>query len=137
MSQLVARQDIAAAIEAARAAWTPYNLVVEQENRDIIDQVTQVNPYVGVDLMFYDGQQMDLGPAPLVGVYGHILLAVCTQEGKGTSGVTPVMDHMSQALSRKTFSLVKTSVPKPQPYVIRKGWYCQLSLINFWYHELA
>lgn len=137
MSQSVARQDIAAAIEAARAAWTPYNLVVEQENRDIIDQVTQVNPYVGVDVVFYDGQQMDLGPDPLQGVYGHIFLAVCTQEGKGTSGVTPVMDYMSKALSRKTFSLVKTMVPKPQPYVIKKGWYCQISLINFWYHELA
>ena len=137
MSQSVARQDIAAAIEAARAAWTAYPLVVEQENRDVIDQVTQVNPYVGVDVVFYDGQQMDLGPDPLQGIYGQIYLAVCTQEGKGTSGVTPLMDYMNKALSRRTFSLVKTAVPKPQPYVIKKGWYCQISLINFWYHELA
>ena len=137
MSQSVARQEIAQAIETARAAWTPYNLVVEQENRDIVDQVTQSNPYVGVDVVFYDGQQMDLGPAPLQGIYGQIFLAVCTQEGKGTSGVTPLMDYMNKALSRKAFALVKTGVPKPQPYVIKKGWYCQISLINFWYHELA
>lgn len=137
MSQTQARQEIAAMVEAARLAWTAYPLVVEQENRDIINYATQVNPYVSVDVLFYDGKQMDLGPEPLQGVYGQIYLAVCTQEGKGTSAVSPVIDHMSRALSRRVLPLVRTEVPQPQPSVTRKGWYCQVILVNFWYHELA
>lgn len=137
MSQSQARQEIATAVEAARVAWTDYPLIVEQENRDIVNLATQVNPYVAVDVVFYDGKQMDLGPEPLQGVYGQIFLGVFTQEGKGTSQVTPLSDYMGKALSRKDFALVKTGVPSPQPAVTRKGWYCQVTLVNFWYHELA
>lgn len=137
MSQTQARREIATAIEAARLAWTDYPLVVEQENRDVINYATQVKPFVSVDVVFYDGKQMDLGPEPLQGVYGQVYIAVCTQEGKGTSEVTPVIDHMSKALSRQSFPLVKMGVPQPQPAVTRKGWYCQVTLVSFWYHELA
>lgn len=137
MSQTAARQEIAAVIEAARAGWIPYALVVEQENRDVVDLATQINPYVGVDVVFFDGQQMDLGQNPIQGVYGQIFLAVCTQEGKGTSLVSPLMDYMSKALSRLQLATVRTEVPKPQPAVTRKGWYCQVCLVNFWYFEPA
>ena len=137
MSQTQARQEIAAAIEVARVAWTAYPLIVEQENRDTVNLATQVNPYVGVDILFYDGKQMDLGPEPLQEVYGQIFLGVFTQEGKGTSQVTPLIDYIGKALSRRTFPLVKTGVPKPQPAVSRRGWYCQVTLVDFWYHELA
>lgn len=137
MSQTQARQEIAAVVEAARVAWTAYPLIVEQENRDVVNLATQVNPYVGVDVIFYEGRQMDLGPDPLQGVYGQILIGVFTQEGKGTSQVSPLSDYMGKALSRKTLPLVKTLVPQPQPAVTRKGWYCQVTLVDFWYHELA
>lgn len=137
MTQAAARVEIVTAVEAAKAAWTAYPLEVEYENRNTVNLATVVNPYVGVDIVFYDAKQADLGPEPLQGVYGHVFFAVCTQEGRGTSQVTALSDHMGKALSRKAFPLVKTGVPKPQPAVTRKGWYCQVTLVSFWYHELA
>lgn len=135
MTQPVARQQIAAAVEAARLAWPTYNLLVESENRTMVDHATQVEPYAAVDVIFDDAEQADMSHKPLQRVMGVIHLAVCVKEGQGTAKCDLVMAHMAKALSFKIMPLVKTKVARPQRPVSRKGWYCQLTLIDFWYHE--
>lgn len=137
MSREAARIDIATAVNAAAAAWVSYPVVVDYENRDLVDYASQVKPFLGVDIVYHGGEQMDMGPSPLVGAYGSIALAVCVPEGKGTSESNLLMDHFTTRLQLKQWALVKTEAARPQPSVPRKGWYCLVTLINFWYHEPA
>jgi hypothetical protein len=137
MSREVAQTDISTAIQAAAAAWPGYTVAVDYENRDFIDFTAQVNPYLAVDIVYYDGQQMDLGAAPLVGIYGQIMLAVCVQTGRGTSDANKLMDYFTSALQLKNWSLVRTKVARPQRSVDRLGWHCLVTLVDFWYHEPA
>ena len=137
MSREAARIDITTAVSAAASAWIAYPMVVDYENRELVDYALQVKPFLGVDLVYHDGEQMDIGVSPLVGAYGSIALAVCVPEGKGTSEPNLVMDYFTSNLQLKQWSLVRTGVARPQPSVSRKGWYCLVTLINFWYYEPA
>lgn len=137
MSRETARVEIVAAIQAAAAAFAGWTVLVDYENRDLVDFDTQEKPYLAVDLVYYDGKQMDLGPNPLVGAYGSIALAVCVKEGKGTSESNLLIDHMTKALQLKRWPVVQTAVGQPQGNLLRKGWFCMVTLINFWYHEPA
>lgn len=137
MSREAARVDIATAVKSAADAWPDYPVVVDYENRKLVDFATQVKPYLAVDIIYYDGRQMDMGVAPLVGVYGQIALAVCVQEGRGISDANKLMDYFTTALQLKTWALVRTHVAKPQRSVDRFGWHCLVTLVDFWYHEPA
>jgi hypothetical protein len=135
MSRTAARVDIVTAVQAAATSFAAFPVVVDYDNKNMVDYAAQVKPYLAVDIVYYDGQQMDLGINPLVGAYGQIALAVCVQEGKGVLPSELLMDHFVSNLQLKQWSLVKTHAAKPQPSVVRKGWYCTVTLINFWYHE--
>ena len=137
MSREAARIDINTAISVAAAAWGAYTVLVDYENRDLVDYASQTNPHLAVDIVYYDGKQMDLGAAPTIGRYGQIMLAVCVQEGQGTSRANQLMDHFESALQLKNWSLVRTHAAKPQRSVNRKGWFCLVTLVDFWYHEPA
>lgn len=135
MTQAIARREIATAIETARLTWVGFPLLVEQENRTVIDHATQVNPYVAVDVLFDDADQLDLGPSPLQRVLGRVYLCVAVKEGEGVAKSTQVMEHMIKSLSFKAWTLVQTKVASPRNPVARKGWYCLLTTVDFWYHE--
>lgn len=134
MTRETARIDIATAIQAAAAAFPNYPVIVDYENKALIDYAAQDDPYLAVDIVYYDGKQMDLGPNPMVGTYGRIVLAVCVQDGRGTSKANVLMDYFSHNLQLKKLFLVQTEIARPQPSVDRKGWYCLVTMINFWYH---
>lgn len=137
MSREAARVDITTAIQTAAAAWVTYPVLVDYENRELVDYAAQINPYLAVDIVYYSAEQMDLGTSPFVGVQGQIALAVCVQEGRGTAKANLLMDHFTTALQLKNWSLVRTKVARPQRTVTRKGWYCLVTLVDFWYHEPA
>lgn len=141
MSRKVAHSEIITAAEAARVAWATqpggWPVVMDTDNRSLIDFSTQVNPYVSLDIVYTDGKQMDMGLQPWVGHYGYVALAVCIAEGKGTSKANLLMDFMSSRLQLKTLPLVQLEVARPQASVTRMGWFCLVTMINFSYHELS
>jgi hypothetical protein len=97
MSREAARIDINTAINTAAAAWVAYPVLVDYENRELVDFASQTNPHLAVDIVYYDGKQMDLSSTPTVGRYGQIMLAVCVLEGQGTSRANLLMDHFESA----------------------------------------
>jgi hypothetical protein len=134
MSRTLARVDIVTAVQAAAASFAAFQVVVDYDNKNLVDYAAQVKPYLAVDIIYYDGQQMDLGAKPLVGAYGQIALAVCTQEGKGVLLSDQLMDHLVANLQLKDWPLVRTQAARPQPSRTVKGWYTTVTFINFWYH---
>ena len=135
MNREPARVEIVTAISAAAQAWTSYICQVDYDNKDHVDYATQLNPYLAVDIVYMDAQQMDLGTNPIVQAYGNIMLAVSVKEGKGTSQANLLMAHFTSALQFKLWPLVETYVARPQPNAYRKGWCSLLALIPFHHQE--
>lgn len=140
MTREAARVDITTAMEAANTAWNGihgYKITVDWENKDLVDFASEPHPYAALDIVYYDGEQLDLSNKPLARMRGHIALMVCVKNGLGTSEANKIMDFFSKALHYKDFDLVHTHVQSPQPSVPRNGWWCLVTMIDFWYNELA
>jgi len=131
MIQEAARQEIATIIAAMVAAHTDYPLVVETNNRDPVDQTTQTDPYFKVQIKWLGGEQKDLGPAPMVGQYGQILLAACVKEGSGEKAANVLMDFCAPYFERKALALLQTDMYLPMSDPILLGWYYVTGLVNF------
>lgn len=134
MSMQNANRAIRTVIEAAKTAWTDYTLKVDYENRDATALADQTNPYLAVDIVWLDGEQLDLGPSPLTEKIGQIVLAVGVKEGAGTDKVLKLLDHLETYLEMKDNigSGVRTHASVPTKARVFKGFYYQPLIIPFW-----
>ncbi len=139
MSLEANRAAIVAACEAARAAWTEYDLKVEYDNRHTVDLAAQVDPYLMVDIVYLDSEQMDLnGATPLVGDFGQIMLSAGVKEGMGSAGVVKLLQHFRPYLELKdSLGAVRTRVAKLTRPITVRGFYYQPMLVSFWEIHVA
>jgi hypothetical protein len=137
MSLVTAQDDIRTAVEAARAAWGAYALKVEYGGLDVIDESTQVLPKVCCDVIFLDGGQLDLNARPMTVQYGQIHLAAAAPIGSGARRQLALLDHFTDYLELKNFSLVRTHAASAHKEYDEKGWNVWPLLIPFWFHRLA
>ena len=131
MSLTQARIDIATAVQTLKDAWTPYDLLVEADNRDSINYATQVNPFLQLDTVFLSADQLDLGDAPKTRQYGQIVLSVATKEGTGMADALILLDFVIPYIERKDFVVVRTETAELHPAKPVKGWMYHPMLINF------
>lgn len=139
MSYDQARQDIQTEIERARTAWTAYDLPIETENRDSVNLVDLTTPYIMVDILWGDAQQLDMNPNPLTADYGTILLAAGVKEGNGTRPLLELLEHFRPYLQmRHPLGTVRTHIAKIQDKPLRiKGYYYLLMQVPFWTVQAA
>ncbi len=136
-AQTTARSDIMTVMDAIVAAWTDYPLLVEAEDRDVVDQSSQTNPYVTVEIRNLSAIQKDLADRPLVEQRGQILITVMTREGTGTVVPNKLIDFITPYFDMKAFSLVRTHPVEIYPAKYALGWRLAPMLINFWYNRLS
>lgn len=136
MSLVTALQGIRTVIEQAKTDWnaTPGNYVlqIEYDNRRELDLATLTDPYVMVDVVWHDGQQMDLGSRPLVTDYGSLILASGVKEGGGTFELVRLMEFFRPYLQLRDDIGVRTHAAALQKQVYRDGFCYQPMLIPFW-----
>jgi hypothetical protein len=143
MSTQLMRQGIVTVIEQARAAWNAgghgYQLLVDYENRNAVDLASQVDPYLAVDIVFRDGEQIDLGDSPVVCDDGQIMLAVGVKEGSGTQKASELLDFIRPYLQLRDDipNGVRTRVGRPQPPKTLVGFYYLPLVVGFWRHAQA
>jgi hypothetical protein len=127
------RQSIVTVIEQAKAAWLDYTLAIDYENRQLLNLADQVDPYLAVDIVYMDGDQLDLGPNPLVCDYGQIVISAGMKEGGGTAKLMALLDHFRPYLQlRDDIGDVRTQAARIHKGVPRAGfWYVPMS-IPFW-----
>jgi hypothetical protein len=126
------RQSIVTAIEAARVGFTAYPLVIEHDNRNMVDTATQLNPFLAVNLRFLDGAQADLSTNPIHRKIGQIHLQAAVKEGSGTAKAYELLEFFYSALQAKQFGGVRTrmaSFAREQEF---KGWVYYPALVPFW-----
>lgn len=139
MSYSQAAQDIRTEIERARVAWTDYDLQVEIDNRNEVDLVALQTPYVWVNILWGDAQQLSLGLSPMTADYGTIVLGAGVKEGNGTSGLLPLLEHFKPYLQlRYPLGTVKTRLARIQDKPLQvRGYYHLVMQVPFWVEQVA
>ncbi len=131
------RIDVATQVQAIVTAWTTYPLVVELDNDDAVDQATQTNPYLQVEIRDINGDQADLSHNPLVKQTGQIRLVVVVKQGSGTRRANELLDFIRPYFDLKEFTLVRCHAAEKFPQVKRNGQVFFPLVINYWYHRLS
>lgn len=129
-----ARAELVARISAAAAAWTTYTLIVEDENRQMIDLASAdaQNAILCWDIVWRGGRQASLGPAPLGRQQGQLMIAAKIKEGCGTAGCLKLLDHVIPYLELRDMAITRTAVAEVQEGRPLAGWYGVPAIINFW-----
>lgn len=141
MSLEAAVKGIRTAIEAAKTAWDAvpgnYVLQIEHDNRTTVDLAALTTPYLMVDILWQDGQQMDLSTRPMTTDYGHIALAAGVKEGGGTLELIRLLDFVRPYLQLRDDIGVRTEVASLQKQVYQNGYCYQPMLILFWFTQVS
>lgn len=136
MSTELARQAITSKIEQVRLLY-PTPIIVEYDNRSVVDLATQTDPFVMVDLVFLSGEQASIGLDTYVRTYGQILITASCKENTGMKAAAEIVDFFSQRLEIREISLVRTYGASPQKCKTMAGWYHFPVIIPFWFDRVA
>ena len=138
MSLELIRTDIVTAMEAAKVGFSlGYTLLIEYENRIVVDTKTQTKPFLTVEIIVTDGSQMELGNSPRHRILGQIHLCAVVPDGSGSADANKLLDWFIPKLHGKAFGTVRThfAVPaKPTPHL---GWQYYGVAIPFWSDQVG
>lgn len=140
MSRESIRIALATQIAAMQAAWlvakgTP--LVVEVDNRKMVDQATQSKPYLQVELRFMSAEQADLSHNPMVRHDGQLLLAAVAKDNSGMAAANELLDFARPYFELQYIGPMQCQVMQDYPGKSKLGWYYSPAIVNFWYHRLS
>lgn len=116
------RQAVVTAVEARKALWSDYPLVIEYDNRILVDTQTQSNPFLCVEIHYIGGEQVDLGGSPNHRVYGQLTLAAAVKEGSGSKQANDLLEHFFPALHLTTIDGARMWGAKPEKTRPHRGW---------------
>ena len=137
MSQVQAATDITAVIAQIIADHTDYTLVVEQQNRTVVDQNLQVNPYLRVDVKLLSAAQLDLADRPRVEQWGQIWLPAVCKPGTGTAAVKTLLEFVTPYFDCKRLGIVQCQAVTGSGGKEVKGLWVEPVIVNFYYHRLT
>ena len=127
-----ARVALVTKIEALKATWVAYPLLVQYDNRDNINYATQVNPFLRVCLDYLDGSQIALGPNGGHRMMGVILLEAWVKQGQGSKLGNDLLEHFYLGV-HQTDSLppLRTRAAEMRSGNKINGWVATAAVIGF------
>lgn len=132
------RADVATRVELAKTSFAGgYTLLVDYDNRELVDMATQVNPFLQVSVRPLDGEQAALGDSAEHRISGVIALTAAAPCGSGTSKVNKLLDHFVKELQGKSFGTVRTHFARPGGDKEHLQWYYVSFLVPFWSDQPA
>lgn len=108
MSREAIRTSIVTAVEAAKATFSDYTLLIEYDNRIVVDTKTQTDPFLMVRILYLSAEQANLSNNPTHRVWGQIHLAAVVPEGSGSAKANSLLDFFVPKLHLKSFGTVRT-----------------------------
>lgn len=124
------------AIQAAVQTITPIP-PVQWDNRNLIDPSNQTAPYIAVDFVIQNAEQMSLGATKVVRYTGVIALIVCLKQGSGIATATVMLDKLCLALGMKSFGSLYTHAASPLRPVLEDGWHIQPLSVPMWFDDIV
>ena len=128
-----ARAAIATAVDTASAGSPTPNLVIEYDNRMLVDTATASAPFLRVEVAYAAGYQADLSATPIHRFSGNIVLSAVVKEGQGSSDALKLLAHFYLALQAQQFGPVRTRKCSPGGSQAFKGWVYHRVFIPFWF----
>lgn len=130
-----ARQVVTTRVESLKASFTDYAVIVEYDNREVVNRASQSNPFLAVTLVYIDGMQINLGPSSQHRPIGTIVVEAWDKEGAGTARVNKLLDHFYRGLHMTdSMAPVRTHAARfSSKRVPEQGWIAQAALIPFWF----
>lgn len=135
-TQTQASIDITAVIKQIIAAHTAYPLAVEQQNMGTVDQATQVDPYLKVEIRFLGADQIELGEKnQLVQQWGQVWLTAICKPGAGTAQVKALLDFVTPYFDCKRVGVVQCRAVTAADGKEVKGLWREPAIVNFYYYR--
>jgi hypothetical protein len=137
MSLDQARQAIVDAIEAAKVGSPIDPIVIEYDNRILVDTATASDPFLCVDIKLFAGEQADLSPNPRQRMWGQIHLKAAAKEGAGTADQLRILEHFMTRMQRKKLGPVQTFMAGVGLAMPLKGWSYYPCIVPFYYDNFV
>ena len=138
MSLEAIRTSITTAVEAAKVGFLGgYTLVIEYDNRIIVDTQTQTNPFLQVRTKLLSAEQADISNSPIHRIYGQIHLAAVVKEGSGMKAAYDLLDHFYPRLQRKALGVIRTHMATLAPEIHHLGWCYYPVALPFWSDQVS
>jgi hypothetical protein len=131
MSLELYRQQLVTEIELHKASFTDYSVVVEYDNRTIVDTQLQKNSFLSAEIMYIDGYQADLSNKPVHRIIGMLVLTAKTREGAGTAEGYKLLEHFYTRLQWKVVGKVRLDMAKMVRPRLLNGWWGVSATIPF------
>jgi hypothetical protein len=129
--------SIRAVLKQIQDDWTDYPLVIQIDNRIVVDQGGQTEPYLDVQIEPLGGGQADMADRPLVEQYGQILLAAVVRCGAGTTDAKKLLDFVLPYFDMKDIGTVRCHAAVAVKPREEKGQYYAPGMVNYWYHRVS
>lgn len=135
-TQIQASIDIITVVKQIIASHTLYPLVVEQENKATVDQASQSNPYLKVEIRFMSADQVELSEQhQLVEQWGQLWLTAVCKPGAGTAGVKALLDFVTPYFDCKHFGIIRCRAVAAVAGKDVKGLWHAPAIVNFCYYR--
>jgi hypothetical protein len=132
------RVDVVTKVEQLKASFAGgYSLVIEYDNRDVVDYTTQRDPYLQVSVDVMEAEQASLTQYSEHRFRGVITLLACVPEGSGKSKANKLLEHFYKGLHRNSFGKVRTFMATPGGDKTHLGWVYVAMLVPFWSDQPA
>lgn len=135
MTQEAARQALVTRIEALKNTFTGgYPLIIEYDNREVVNRATQSDPFLCVKLVYQDGSQASLGPTADSRVFGTIVLEANVKIGAGIKAANELLEHFYPSVHQRDDMpplrcwSARLVTPRPEG-----AWAKSVAVIPFWY----
>lgn len=131
-------RDIRAVVAQVQLEYTDFALKVEIDNRDVVDLVTQTDPFLKLEIDYLPGGgQMTLEHNPIVRQVGQIALYAVDKGGAGTAGTSKLLTALTTHFASGVSGVVRWHPPQAVRGKAINGWWHQPLLIDFWVDAAA
>lgn len=127
------RQTVRAVAQQIINDHTAYPLVVETDNRDVVDQAFQVNPYLAISIKPLRGEQAEIGVAPLSKMEGQIQISAVVKDGSGTADAEDLLDFVLPYFHLQNLATVQCQAAFPTGGREVKGWWYESAIVPYYY----
>lgn len=133
-----ARVALTTKVNALKATWLAYTLIVEYDNRMLVNLATQQNPFLRVGMVYMDGFQIDMSTAPSHRILGTIVVEAFTKEGGGSKMANDLLQHFYPSLHMSdAMPPIRTYAAQFKTGRVFDGWQPEAAIIPFWFDSNA
>lgn len=125
------RQQLAAAVEVARESYVDQNLIIEYDNRYLVDMNTQTDPFLCVEVTYAGARQADLSNKPVHMIAGLLVLTAKVREGAGTANAYNLLDHFYEKLQFRVIGDCRMEMANIVRPAKLAGWWGISAIIPF------